>query len=420
VKIDSSNDFSNTQFLIESYKGKIEKLEELLELKSSELATSSKHISHLRSWNKKSRQTVVSLRKKIKNLQKKIVASAQEVAACGERTEERGSGNISEALEAMEHWHNHIFSFLKAFNSELYRKLQEWRRQFGDLKWYVAQSTSNEYFEQYCLKCMSVKNCSAAIWKKLSKHSKEITWFRQYFHEVLNEIFTLSGARKNSEQRLSFWENSLITPGHSVQRVHKKGSFSSLEILPPLPGPAFTQIHLQQPKSWDKKDSWEDGEFYNFNWEKSATDREQLSGSDAEPSIYNVYDRGDRESVPIPKSNHTITSSDCSTRESSNEILRAGSSRSPNRYLGQTPNTRARESKKFPLKAVGVFHAENSEESSESWNNDKLGQLYEGTFRKQSPKMRVIKRWRPDGVRTPESKNAFREGLGFPIKSYTP
>jgi hypothetical protein len=313
----------------------------------------------------------------------------------------------------MENGLEKLFECLQSYCADLRHLLKELQRRTVDLKYFVAGSTSDEYFEQYSLKSMPIKNCINAIGRNLSKHPKEMFWYSQYFKDAIKAIFRLCGGRTTPLQKGSSPNSSPTrVPSNSLHRILKKGSLSSVEILP-LPEVLRSGASKHQNDSSGMKEFWVEDELSEFSNKKNTTEQE-LSESE-ELSVYPIFVGKEKEGGEVQGKRQRRTFSGVSSNSGS--LLKVSPKKKIRVKIRKAPTPKARgvTLKNFVDEAANVYRAENPQtELRFSGSNNKQMTLRGGQRRYHKVKpVHHLKR-----SRSRQSKKALLEGLGFSASSY--
>jgi len=215
----------------ESLDRRVQKLEEELNRKNTQIAIEKGKISSLECKFQKRSQAIAKLVKKIGRLQNRLVVRDDLIATFSKRASKKSDENILRAIEIMENGLNNLFDCFKICCLDLGNKVQELQKRTVDLKHYVAESSSEGFSRQYSLKSIPIKNCIIAISKNFVKHQEEMYSFNRNFRNAVSVILrlykraaTLGQTRSSSESKSSRFLSS------SLHYHLQESSLSSIEI----------------------------------------------------------------------------------------------------------------------------------------------------------------------------------------------
>jgi len=232
----------------ESLDDRVRKLKEQLGRKNAQLSSDKDNISSLQTKYDKQSQAIVKLINRIEQLRKKLIVREDLIATYSERTSERSEGNILGALGTMENGLDKLFECFKTYSLDLGKMLQELQRRTVNLKYYVAESSSDGFFQQYSLKSIPIKNCITAISKNFSKHHEEMNKFYRNFKSAVSVICRWHGQRAPFGQRANSPESkSSRVLSNSLHYHLQRSSLSSIEILSPRPRSSSSLHQKKQP-----------------------------------------------------------------------------------------------------------------------------------------------------------------------------
>jgi len=306
----------------------------------------------------------------------------------------------------MENGLNNLFDCFKICCLDLGNMVEELQKRTVDLQYYVAESSSEGFFQQYSLRSIPIKNCITAISKNFLQHQEEMYNFNQNFKngvavilELYKRVATSGQARSSSESKSSRVLSS------SLHYHLQQSSLSSIEI-PARKCPNSYPRQKKEPYSQTKRMVEDERE--DIAYEKTAADMETSHSGTS--SIFAVLTSGSERATKVKKryklkKHFGRKSSGFKNRSSHPEKISS---------VGQvdlTPKPRMAMTK-FLDENAGVFKAGTIHKKGRYTKRNR-GRVVPGVARPQRRRHRVKTLKQLKQSRTDTSRNALLEGLGY-------
>merc|ERR1711920_1208772 len=210
---------------------RVQKLEEELNQRNAQIVREKEKNSSLEIKYEKRSQAIVKLINKVGQLQKRLVVREDLIASYSQREAEKSAGNILRAVGNMENGLDNLFDCFKICCLDLENMVDELQKRTVDLQYYVAESSSEGFFQQYSLRSIPIKNCITAISKNFLRHQEEMSNFNQNFKNAVATILGLYKRVATSGQARSSSESKSSRLLSSSLHYHlQQSSLSSIEI----------------------------------------------------------------------------------------------------------------------------------------------------------------------------------------------
>jgi len=265
---------------------RVHKLEEELYQRNAQIVSEREKISILESKYKKRSQVIVKLINKVGQLQKRLVVR--------DDSEE----NLLRAVGIMENGLNNLFDCFKLCCMDLQNMVEELQKRTVDLKYYVAESSSEVFFRQYSLKSIPIKNCITAVSKNFLKHQEEMCSFNQNFKNAVAVIRRLCNRAASSGRISSSSESKSSKVLSSSFHYHLQQSSLSSTDSTVRKRPSNTFVR-QKKQPYSKKKSIVKHEPEDFSYKKTVANRE--ASDSATSSIYDVLTSGSERATKVMK-----------------------------------------------------------------------------------------------------------------------
>jgi len=280
-----------------SLNNRVQKLEEELNRRNAEIVSEKEKISSLENKYEKRSQAIVKLINKVGQLQKKLVVREDLIAKYSKREAEKPSENILKAVGNMENGLNNLFDCFKICCLDLGNMVEELQKRTVDLQYYVAESSSEGFFQQYSLRSIPIKNCITAISKNFLRHQEEMYNFNQNFKNAVATILGLYKRVATSGQARSSSESKSSRLLSSSLHYHlQQSSLSSIEI-PAGKRPNSSLRRKKQPYAQRKRMVEDEPE--DITYEKSSADIETSRSGTS--SNFAVFTSGSERATKVKK-----------------------------------------------------------------------------------------------------------------------
>jgi len=406
----SASDDSSVKVILtkeETLDRRVQKLEEELNRKNTQIAIEKDKISSLECKFQKRSQAITKLIKKIGRLQNRLLVRDDLIATFSERASKKSDENILRAIEIMENGLNNLFDCFKICSLDLGSKVQELQKRTVDLKHYVAESSSEGFSQQYSLKSIPIKNCIIAISKNFVKHQEEMYSFNRNFRKAVASILRYYKRAATSEETCSSSESkSSRFLSSSLNYLPQESLLSSIEI-PAKKRRLSSSLGQKNYPYFQTKVIVEDEPEDSTN-EKTVADKET---SHSKSSLFAVFTSESEKDTNVLKRykskkslGHNISAS--KHRSSYPEKMRGKG------QVDLTPKAQGVTIKKCIDEDARVFKSENShKKTSLSKSNRKQVNPAVATPRRRHYKAKTLKQFKKS--RPNISSNALLGGLGY-------
>jgi len=383
-----------------SLDNRVQKLEEELNQRNAQIIKEKEKISSLENKYEKRSQAIVQLINKVGQLQKRLLVREDLIATYSHREAEKSAENILRAVGNMENGLSNLFDCFKICCLDLENMVDELQKRTVDLQYYVAESSSEGFFQQYSLKSIPIKNCITAISKNFLQHQQEMYNFNQNFKNAIavilgfyNRASTAGQARSSSESKSSRVFSS------SLHYHLQQSSLSSIEI--PVRKRRSNSSLRQKKQPYSQRKRMVQDEPEDIAYEKSAADIETSHSGTS--SIFAVFTSGSERATKVKKKyklkKHFGRSRFKDRSSHPEKICGVG-------QVDLTPTT------KFLDENEGVFKADKGRKKARyTRRNRKQVIPYVARPRRRRHKVKTLKQLKQS--RTNTSRNALLEGLGY-------
>merc|ERR1719233_2782852 len=285
--------------------------------------------------------------------------------------------------------------------------VHELQKRTVDLKYYVAESSLEEFFQEYSLKSIPIKNCITGINKNFLKHQEEMYRFNRNFKDALAIILRLYRFKAMPGHTRSSPEScSSRVISSSLQYHLQQSSLSSVKT--PSRKRSSSSLNQKKQTSQPQRRDVVKNELKNFAFEKSATYQE--TSHSATSSIFATFTSGSERAPKVKKRYKLKKHFGRRTSESKEKSFSAERIHS----VGQvdlTPKIREVAMQKFDGGDAKVFKDENNH-TKPRFKKRNRKQTIPGAARSQRRrhKAKTLKKLKP---RSSTLRNALLEGLGY-------
>jgi len=198
----------------------------------------------------------------------------------------------------MENGLNNLSDCFKLCCIDLRNMVQELQKRTVDLKYYVAESSSEEFFRQYSLKSIPIKNCITAISKNFLKHQDEMCSFNQNFKNGIAVIRrSYKGAASSGRISSSSESKSSNVLSSSFHYHLQQSSLSSTDSSARKRRSNTFVRQKKQPHS--KRKSIVKDEPEDFSYKKTVANKEMSLSPTA--AIFHVLSSGSERATKVMK-----------------------------------------------------------------------------------------------------------------------
>jgi len=380
---------------------RVQKLEEELNQRNAQIDREKEKISSLETKYEKRSKAIVKLINKVGQLQKRLIVREDLIATYSQREAEKSAENILRAVGNMENGLNNLFDCFKICCLDLENMVDELQKRTVDLQYYVAERSSEGFFQQYSLKSIPIKNCITAISKNFLQHQQEKMYnFNQNFKNAVAVILGLYKRASTSGQARSSSESKSSRVFSSSLHYHlQQSSLSSIEI--PVRKRRSNSSLRQKKQPYSQRKRMVQDEPEDIAYEKSAADIETSHSGTS--SIFAVFMSGSERATKVKKKyklkKHFGRSRFKDRSSHPEKICGAG-------QVDLTPTT------KFLDENEGVFKADKGGKKARyTKRNRKQVIPYVARPRRRRHKVKTLKQLKQS--RTNTSRNALLEGLGY-------
>jgi len=387
----------------EILKNRVQKLEEELNRRKEWIISEKDKILSLENKYEERSQVIVKLSNKVGELQKRLVVREDLITTRPKREAE----NILRAVAIMENGLNNLFDCFKIYCLDLGNMVEELQKRTVDLKYYVAESSSEGFFQQYSLKSIPIKNCITSISKKFLKHQEEMYNFNQNFKNAVSVIRRSYKRVETSGQARSSSESKSSRVLSSSLHYHlQQSSLSSTEI-PGRKCRSSSSLCQKKPSYSRRKRMVEDGP-EDIAYEKSVADIE--TSNSAKSSIFAVFTSSSERARKVKKRYKLKKHFGRKTSGSKDRISHPEKICSVGQ-VGLTPMTRVATTK-FTDENARVFKTKNSHKKVRYTKRNRKQVIPRvARPRRRRHKVKTLKQLKQS--RTNTSRNALLEGLGY-------
>merc|ERR1719193_1871251 len=168
----SSNSFGN--FLQKGLEDELEmdpgNKEEALEPKNSKVL-SCNEVQNLRDTCRKRDALIVKLKSELNALMNGDKLSY-------EQDRRKHGSQLIEVIRKIENKHKQLFVFFHKHSVKMKGMLQSLQKSTMEVKWHVAETTSEQYYQQYSMKSRSVKQCITNICDRMCEFPVSVSKYR--------------------------------------------------------------------------------------------------------------------------------------------------------------------------------------------------------------------------------------------------
>jgi len=401
-----SNDEMSTQE--DSLEDRVQKLEKELSRRNVELAGEKEKSSSWEIKYKKRSQAIVKLINKVGQLRTKLVERDNLIESYSERASEKSKENVLAAVGIMENGLNKLFDCFKICCLDIGNMVQELQKRTVDLKYYVAESSLEGFFQQYSLKSIPIKNCITGINKNFLKHQEEMYTFNRNFKDALAiilRLYRLEAMPVHTRSSLESYSSRAIS---SSRHYHLQQSSLSSVKTPSRKEQSRSSLNQKTQTSQTQRRGIAKSKLRDFDYEKRVAD--QGTSHSATSSIFAAFTSGSQR-APKVKKRYKLKKHFGRSKSESKERSSAGKTNGVGE-VDLTSKIREVAMKKFVGEDAKVFKDENNHKRPRFHKRNRK-QTIPGAGRPQRRRHKAKTLKRLKHSRSNTMKNALLEGLGY-------
>jgi len=172
----------------------------------------------------------------IVNLKKQLKASKNKTALQVKYDQSHLNTSFLDIVNEIAEKHQKLFEFTEKQDCHVKGMLQKLQKRSMELKYYVAETSSERYFHQFTIKSRAMKQCITDIYKFMCEHPVVFSVFQSNLHESTTKALQLckqQNFRRNSPESNPYWDTKPVqnTLRKPIYSSHRK-NLAHVQVIP--------------------------------------------------------------------------------------------------------------------------------------------------------------------------------------------